>query len=43
VGSRVHQELTVARRVGDRLEQRWLEPAVFVPLVGQYGFREGAP
>jgi protein-L-isoaspartate(D-aspartate) O-methyltransferase len=41
VGSRVHQELTVARRVGDRLEQRWLEPAVFVPLVGQYGFREG--
>jgi protein-L-isoaspartate(D-aspartate) O-methyltransferase len=41
VGSRVHQELTVARRVGDRLEQRWMEPAVFVPLVGQYGFKEG--
>ena len=39
VGSAGHQELTVVRRAGDRLEQEFLEPCVFVPLVGRFGFR----
>lgn len=38
VGSRYHQELVVASRQGERVEQRHLEPCVFVPLVGRYGF-----
>ncbi len=39
VGDRDHQELRVIRRVGDRIDQQSLEPCVFVPLVGRYGFR----
>jgi protein-L-isoaspartate(D-aspartate) O-methyltransferase len=40
VGSRIHQELKVVERAGDRLREEWLEPCVFVPLVGRYGFPE---
>ncbi len=39
VGSRDIQELTVIRRVGQRLETEVLEPCVFVPLIGQFGFK----
>ena len=38
VGSRDIQELTVVRRVGQRLETEVLESCVFVPLVGRFGF-----
>ena len=38
VGSRTIQELTVIQRVGQRLETEVLEPCVFVPLIGQFGF-----
>jgi protein-L-isoaspartate(D-aspartate) O-methyltransferase len=38
VGSRTIQELTVIRRVGQRLETHVLEPCVFVPLIGRFGF-----
>lgn len=40
IGPRDHQELTIVQRVGSRLEERVLEPCVFVPLVGRFGFRE---
>ena len=39
VGTRDHQELRVIRRVGDRIEEQSLEPCVFVPLIGRFGFR----
>ena len=39
VGSRDIQELTIIRRVGRRLETEVLEPCVFVPLIGQFGFK----
>ena len=38
IGRREIQELTVVRRVGRSLETETLEPCVFVPLVGRYGF-----
>jgi protein-L-isoaspartate(D-aspartate) O-methyltransferase len=38
IGTRSHQELRVVRRVGERMEWRSVEPCVFVPLVGRYGF-----
>jgi len=38
VGSRSLQELTVFRRIGQRLETEVLEPCVFVPLIGHFGF-----
>lgn len=38
VGSRELQELTVIHRVGQRLEIEVLEPCVFVPLIGRFGF-----
>jgi protein-L-isoaspartate(D-aspartate) O-methyltransferase len=38
VGRRDIQELIVVRRVGQRLETETLEPCVFVPLVGRFGF-----
>jgi protein-L-isoaspartate(D-aspartate) O-methyltransferase len=41
VGSRGHQELVVVRRRGDRLDEQVLEPCVFVPLVGRFGFHDG--
>ena len=40
VGRRDIQELVVVRRVGRRLETETLEPCVFVPLVGRFGFGE---
>jgi protein-L-isoaspartate(D-aspartate) O-methyltransferase len=41
VGRLDHQELVQVRREGDRRHERWLEPCVFVPLVGRYGFDGG--
>jgi protein-L-isoaspartate(D-aspartate) O-methyltransferase len=38
IGSRDLQELTVIRRVVQRLETEVLEPCVFVPLIGRFGF-----
>jgi protein-L-isoaspartate(D-aspartate) O-methyltransferase len=38
IGRREHQQLTVVRRRGDRFEQIELEPCVFVPLLGRYGY-----
>jgi protein-L-isoaspartate(D-aspartate) O-methyltransferase len=38
IGSRELQELTVIQRVGRRLETQVLEPCVFVPLIGRFGF-----
>ena len=38
VGSRDHQLLTVVERRGDRTRTRHMEPAVFVPLIGEHGF-----
>ncbi|MFI5253979.1 MAG: protein-L-isoaspartate(D-aspartate) O-methyltransferase [Candidatus Limnocylindrales bacterium] len=38
VGRRDLQELVVVRRVGKRLETDMLEPCVFVPLLGRFGF-----
>jgi protein-L-isoaspartate(D-aspartate) O-methyltransferase len=38
VGRRDIQELVIVRRVGQRLETQTLEPCVFVPLVGRFGF-----
>src|SRR6266480_511230 len=40
VGSREQQWLTVVERNGSALTQRAVEPVVFVPLVGEHGFRE---
>jgi protein-L-isoaspartate(D-aspartate) O-methyltransferase len=42
VGTRGHQELVVVRRSGGRLDEHVLEPCVFVPLVGRFGFDEGS-
>jgi protein-L-isoaspartate(D-aspartate) O-methyltransferase len=39
VGTRDQQWLTVVERQGDALTQRATEPVVFVPLVGEHGFR----
>jgi protein-L-isoaspartate(D-aspartate) O-methyltransferase len=39
VGRRDIQELVVVRRDGRRLETETLEPCVFVPLVGRFGFQ----
>jgi protein-L-isoaspartate(D-aspartate) O-methyltransferase len=38
VGARYHQELIAVRRREDKLTEFPLEPAIFVPLVGRYGF-----
>jgi protein-L-isoaspartate(D-aspartate) O-methyltransferase len=38
IGSRSLQELTIIQRVGSRLQTEVLEPCVFVPLVGRFGF-----
>jgi protein-L-isoaspartate(D-aspartate) O-methyltransferase len=40
VGRRYIQELVVVRREGRRLETETLEPCVFVPLLGRFGFAE---
>jgi len=39
IGDREHQMLTAVRRDGDRIAEEPLEPVVFVPLLGRYGFR----
>jgi protein-L-isoaspartate(D-aspartate) O-methyltransferase len=39
VGDRSTQMLTAVTRRGDRFERSDLEPVVFVPLLGRYGFR----
>lgn len=39
VGDRYQQMLTAVRRAGDQLTEEPLEPVVFVPLLGRYGFR----
>jgi protein-L-isoaspartate(D-aspartate) O-methyltransferase len=38
VGSRSSQRLTIARRIGDRVETTVADACVFVPLVGRHGF-----
>jgi protein-L-isoaspartate(D-aspartate) O-methyltransferase len=38
IGRREHQQLIVVRRRGDGFEQVELEPCVFVPLLGRYGY-----
>jgi protein-L-isoaspartate(D-aspartate) O-methyltransferase len=40
VGTREQQWLTVAERHGSAFSRREVEPVVFVPLVGEHGFRE---
>jgi protein-L-isoaspartate(D-aspartate) O-methyltransferase len=39
VGNREHQFLTLVVREGDELTSRELEPVVFVPLIGEHGYR----
>ena len=39
VGDLEHQELVVLERHGDEYEERRTEPVVFVPLIGEHGFR----
>jgi len=38
VGGREHQMLTLVQRHGSELVSRELDPVVFVPLIGEYGF-----
>ena len=38
VGPRFEQTITVVRRNGDEIELKLVEPAVFVPLLGEHGF-----
>jgi protein-L-isoaspartate(D-aspartate) O-methyltransferase len=38
VGSRDHQNLTLVERHGSELDSRRLDPVVFVPLIGEFGF-----
>jgi protein-L-isoaspartate(D-aspartate) O-methyltransferase len=40
IGRRTHQDLVVVQRVGDRQFEERLEPCVFVPLLGRYGFSD---
>ena len=40
VGDRFHQNLTLVVRDGDEWTSRVLEPVVFVPLIGEYGYPE---
>jgi protein-L-isoaspartate(D-aspartate) O-methyltransferase len=40
VGTRGHQELTVVERRGENLIPSLRDPVVFVPLIGEHGFRE---
>ncbi len=39
IGPRDHQSLHALSRVGDAVEDRVLDPCVFVPLVGRFGFQ----
>ncbi|MDQ6683250.1 MAG: protein-L-isoaspartate(D-aspartate) O-methyltransferase [Chloroflexota bacterium] len=40
IGSRDHQLVTVVERHGSEVRTRQLEPAVFVPLIGEHGFTD---
>ena len=40
VGTREQQWITVVERHGSQFRQRAVEPVVFVPLLGEHGFRE---
>jgi protein-L-isoaspartate(D-aspartate) O-methyltransferase len=40
VGDRLHQILTLVVREGDEWKHQALEPVVFVPLIGEHGYRE---
>lgn len=40
VGRRDHQWLTLVERTPDGMRERELEPCVFVPLVGRFGFSD---
>jgi protein-L-isoaspartate(D-aspartate) O-methyltransferase len=40
VGTREHQAITLVERQGSELISRRLEQVAFVPLLGEYGFRE---
>jgi protein-L-isoaspartate(D-aspartate) O-methyltransferase len=40
VGTRGHQELTVVERRGSEYVRSGRDPVVFVPLIGEHGFRE---
>jgi protein-L-isoaspartate(D-aspartate) O-methyltransferase len=40
VGTREQQWITVLERHGSQFRQRAVEPVVFVPLLGEHGFRE---
>lgn len=42
VGDRWQQMLTIARKEGGRLRERRELPCVFVPMIGRYGFPDGA-
>lgn len=39
IGTRARQDLTVVERSGERYTRRTLEPCVFVPLLGRWGFQ----
>ena len=40
VGTRLEQRIVLVRRVGEEVLSEMLEPAVFVPLLGEHGFGE---
>jgi protein-L-isoaspartate(D-aspartate) O-methyltransferase len=40
VGSRMHQNLTLIERDGEDWHSTTLEPVVFVPLIGEHGYRD---
>lgn len=40
VGDMYIQELVWARKSGDKLEKRYYGPCAFVPLIGEFGFKE---
>jgi protein-L-isoaspartate(D-aspartate) O-methyltransferase len=40
IGTRHEQVITLVRRSGDGFTREALEPAVFVPLIGEYGFTD---
>jgi protein-L-isoaspartate(D-aspartate) O-methyltransferase len=41
IGRRWEQVITVVRRTEEGFTQEAVEPAVFVPLLGEHGFGEG--
>ena len=41
IGSRYEQVITLVRRTDEGFTQQPVEPAVFVPLLGEHGFSQG--